>query len=77
MKTKMLILMTIVLLSCAGCSTSSKLNSQDYLTFDDYINIIGEKCMVYVEKDDTISAREKNVYKTRHRLIKEKLETLK
>ena len=77
MKIKFLILSIIILFSCAGCSSVSKLNNQDYSIFDDYINTIGEKCMIYIENDQTLSAREKNVYKTRHRIIKEQLETLK
>ena len=35
--------------------------------------MVGEKCMIYIENDDKMSIREKNVYKTRHRLVKEQL----
>lgn len=74
---KIFLLCFLTLLMCSGCSSVSKLSENDYNEFNDYINIIGEKCITYVENDSTISPREKNVYKTRHRLIKEQIQKLK
>lgn len=67
----------LMLYLCCGCSTTSKLTKDEYDEFNDYINIIGEKCITYIENDSSISPREKNVYKTRHRLIKEQMQELK
>lgn len=61
-----------IICSGSGCS-SSRLTKSEYDTFNDYVNIVGEKCMIYIENDDKMSTREKNVYKTRHRLVKEQL----
>lgn len=62
----------LISIICSGCS-SSRLTKREYDTFNDYVNIVGEKCMIYIENDDKMSIREKNVYKTRHRLVKEQL----
>ena len=62
----------LISIICSGCS-SSRLTKREYDTFNDYVNIVGEKCMIYIENDDKMSTREKNVYKTRHRLVKEQL----
>ena len=62
----------LISIICSGCS-SSRLIKREYDTFNDYVNIVGEKCMIYIENDDKMSIREKNVYKTRHRLVKEQL----
>ena len=63
----------LISIICSGCSSSSRLTKSEYDTFNDYVNIVGEKCMIYIENDDKMSIREKNVYKTRHRLVKEQL----
>ena len=62
----------LISIICSGCS-SSKLTKSEYDALNDYVNIVGEKCMLYIENDDKMPTREKNVYKTRHRLVKEQL----
>ena len=62
----------LISIICSGCS-SSRLTKREYDTFNDYVNIVGEKCMIYIENDDKMSTREKYIYKTRHRLVKEQL----
>ena len=62
----------LISIICSGCS-SSRLTKREYDTFNDYVNIVGEKCMIYIENDNKMSTREKYIYKTRHRLVKEQL----
>ena len=38
----------LISIICSGCS-SSRLTKSEYDTFNDYVNIVGEKCMIYIE----------------------------
>lgn len=73
---KKIILLCSLIILCSGCSSTSSLTRQHYDAVTDYINVVGERGMIYIEKDTTISEREKNVYKTRHRLIKETIKEI-
>lgn len=66
-----------LLLSLNGCKSTSEEMNNLYIYLDDYINFNGNKCIEYINKDITLSERQKEVYRARHRSMRQLLNSYK
>lgn len=58
----------ICLIFVSGCS-SNTYDKDFYIDVQDYIELNGNKCIEYIEQDKTMTNREKQKYRIRHRYI--------
>lgn len=66
-----------LLISLNGCKSINTEMNDLYIHLDDYINFNGNKCIEYINNDITLSERQKEVYRARHRSMIQLLDSYK
>lgn len=66
----------LLIIICTGCGMSQEY--KDFLlNVEDYMNSNGQTCLEYVKNDKNLVERDKEVYRARHRMLRESLNRVK
>ena len=67
----------LLLIFITGCSSVNKVDKETYNILVTYRQKVGNKCIEYINSDNTMSTRDKETFKTYYRLYDQSISNLK